>query len=217
MANHYELLVIVDGRIPDTELEAFKNTFEDLLKKHVSPIHYIHNAGRRKLAYPINHQGHGTYLLCEFDAPGEQIKKLERALSLTTELLRHCIVRRKTVGAPIPFERREEETRSRDGRPMRKSQDEELLGKAPLEQEVPTPSVAPSPTATAVPIAPVVVVPDDITTAPAPEEKVKTKAEPEEQEAPAATPEDTGKKKAQKVSYEDLDKKLNELLSDDIL
>lgn len=209
MANHYELLVIVDGRIPDTELEAFKNTFEDLLKKHASPVHYIHNAGRRKLAYPINHQGNGTYLLCEFDAPGENIKKLERTLSLTTELLRHCIVRKKTVGAPIPFERREEETRTRDGRPMRKSQDEELLGKAPLEQEVSTPSVASSPAITATPIAP--------TPTPTPEEKVETKAEPEEQAAPAATPEDTGKKKAKKVSYEDLDKKLNELLSDDIL
>lgn len=217
MANHYELLVIVDGRIPDTELEAFKNTFEDLLKKHVSPIHYIHNAGRRKLAYPINHQGNGTYLLCEFDAAGENIKKLERALSLTTELLRHCIVRKKTVGAPIPFERREEETRSRDGRPMRKSQDEELLGKAPLEQEVPTPSVAPSPAAAA-PGAPVVVAQDETPSTPTPKEQVEAKAEPEEQEAPVATPEDTGKKKAQKkVSYEDLDKKLNELLSDDIL
>lgn len=207
MANHYELLVIVDGRIPDTELEAFKKTFEDILKNHVSPIHYIHNAGRRKLAYPINHQGHGTYLLCEFDAPGEHIKKLERALSLTTELLRHCIVRRKTVGAPIPFERREEETRFRDGRPMRKTQDEELLGQATLAEAVPT-SAAASP-ATTTPSAP--------TPTPAPKEKVEAKAEPEEQAAPSVSPEDTGKKKEKKVSYEDLDKKLNELLSDDIL
>ncbi len=212
MANHYELLAIVDGRIPDSEIEAFKNTFEELLKKHVSPIHYIHNAGRRKLAYPINHQGYGTYLLCEFDAPGEHIKKLERALSLTTELLRHCIVRRKTVGAPTPFERREEETRSRDGRPMRKNQDEELLGQAPLAEEVPASPGAPAP-AVQTPSVPIVAAPDDITPAPAPKEKVEAEGESEEQTAP----EDTGKKKAKKASYEDLDKKLNELLSDDIL
>ncbi|MBI4253188.1 30S ribosomal protein S6 [Candidatus Uhrbacteria bacterium] len=197
MTNHYELLAIVDGRIPDSELETFKKTFEDLLKKHVSSIHYVHNAGRRKLAYPINHQGYGTYLLCEFDAPGEHIKKLERAMSLTTELLRHCIVRRKTVGTPTPFERREEEMRPRDGRPTRKTQDEELLGRAPLAEEAPV-----------MPSAPPVTL-DDTAPEPAPEEKTES----DEQ----ATTDDTGKKKAKKVSYEDLDKKLNELLSDDII
>lgn len=191
MPNHYELLALVDGRIADTELEGFRASLEETLKKHVSPIHYMHNLGRRKLAYPIKHQGYGTYLLCEFDAEGETIKKLERALSLTTELLRHCIERRKIVGAPIELERREEERRIRA---PRRSQDEALLGKTPLNEGVSTPLLArtestPPPSVRDVPVV-------------------------EEQPSPD---EESPKKKDGKVSYEELDKKLNELLSDDIL
>ncbi|MEK7122453.1 MAG: 30S ribosomal protein S6 [Patescibacteria group bacterium] len=203
--NHYELLAIVDGRIADTELDGFRATLEETLKKHVSQIHYMHNLGRRKLAYPIKHQGHGTYLLCEFDAEGDAVKKIERSLSLTTELLRHCIERRKTVGQPIELERREIETR---GRSPRKSQDEALLGKAPIEDVVLTAQ------------APVAQAPEPVEQMPI-EEETPAPATIEETPAPTieeqTTPEEGAKKKDQKASYEELDKKLNELLSDDII
>ena len=208
MPNHYELLAIVDGRIADTELDGFRTTLEETLKKHVSQIHYTHNLGRRKLAYPIKHEGHGIYLLCEFDAEGDAIKKLERALSLTTEILRHCIERRKTIGAPIELERRETiEPRTRG---PRRSQDEALLGRAPLEEvstsaaPMTTPAMQPTPEPAPAPVT--VSVAADDTAVPIPaisDEETVTEEE--------------GKKKGQKVSYEELDKKLNELLSDDII
>jgi len=43
-----------------------------------------------------------------------------------------------------------------------------------------------------------------------------TSAEPNE-ESPSSSEEEAAKKKNKKVSYEELDKKLNELLSDDII
>lgn len=206
--NHYELLVIVTGAISDAELEGVRVMLEELLKKHDSTIHYMHNLGRRKLAYSIKRQAHGTYLLCEFDAPGEHIKKLERALALTTELLRHCIVRRKKVGTPIPLERREEEAGPvrRTGAP-RKTQDEELLGKAaPLSDEETSPretiAIAAAPEETPAPVIPTPVL-------------VLPKEEPPIEET--STPEEGAKKKGKKASYEELDQKLNELLSDDII
>jgi small subunit ribosomal protein S6 len=204
MANHYELLAIVTGSVSDTEIDGVRGNLEELLKKHTSAIHYMHNLGRRKLAYPIKHQGSGTYLLCEFDADGESIKKLERALALTTEILRHCIVRRQKVGSPVPLERREEEVRPGPRRvsSVKKGMDEELLGAAPLEDV----TSAPMPVASSDdPIPPV-----PAGAAPA------VKEEPAE-EAPASTAEEESKKKGKKASYEELDQKLNELLSDDII
>lgn len=204
-ANHYELLAIVDGRIADSELEGFRATLEEILKKHVSQIHYTHNLGRRKLAYPIKHQAHGIYLLCEFDAPTAAISKLERALALTSELLRHCIVRRKTIGAPVPLERREEEPRART---MRKTQDDELLGRTPLEEII---------TAPPAPAVPIPIPAEHVTTEKPPAEALTPKEGMVSQEDKPAVTDDGSKKKGQKISYEDLDKKLNELLSDDII
>lgn len=216
MANHYELLTIVTGSVSDTEIDGVRANLEELLKKHTSAIHYTHNLGRRKLAYPIKHQGNGTYLLCEFDADGESIKKLERALALTTEILRHCIVRRKKVGSPVPLERREEEVRPglRRISSVKKGVDEELLGVAPLEEVASAPMpVASSDEPT-----------DDTpvtTPSPTPASPVPAAKEEPVEEAPATATEEESKeetkKKGKKASYEELDQKLNELLSDDII
>lgn len=194
--NHYELLAIVAGTVSDAELDSVRLSVEGILQKYTSTIHYIHNLGRRKLAYTIKHQGHGTYFLCEFDANPTDIKKLERQLLLETEILRHCIVRRKSIGAPIQLERREEESRPSRRTSPRKAMGEELLGATPLAEErvaPPTPAPVPAIQTEA---------PDAQPTAPT-------------EEAPGA--EEPQKKKEQKASYEELDKRLNELLSDDII
>ncbi|MDP2631091.1 MAG: 30S ribosomal protein S6, partial [Candidatus Uhrbacteria bacterium] len=146
--NHYEFLGILNGTYADTEVGALVSQVEETIKKHAETIHYVQNLGRRKLAYPIKHQGHGTYVLIEFDADGEAIKKLDRLFRLTNELLRHCIVRRKTVGKPMPLERREEEsrpTRTYERTGTRRALGEELLGDTPtlLASEEPAPASLP--------------------------------------------------------------------------
>lgn len=217
--NHYEFFGILSGTYADTEVGALVSQLEETIKKHTETIHYVQNLGRRKLAYPIKHQGHGTYVLIEFDADGEAIKKLDRLFRLTSELLRHCIVRRKTVGNPLPLERKEEESRPRpfDRVGMRKTLGEELLGETPtietinettetkpVENLIVEELIAPSPA-------------DNIPPAPEESSSVSNTAQTSTSTPPEEDTADETKKKGQKVSYEELDKKLNELLSDDII
>ncbi|MBI4599821.1 30S ribosomal protein S6 [Candidatus Uhrbacteria bacterium] len=225
--NHYEFLGILSGSHADTEVGAIISSIEETIKKHTETIHYVQNLGRRKLAYPVKHQGHGTYVLIEFDAPGDAVKKLDRLFRLTNELLRHCIVRRKTVGKPLPLERKEEDARPRsyERTGMRKTLGEELLG------ETPTLSTINEPTDTKTTDAQAEEKPVEKTIVLAPVEQQGNASDDSHAAASAPTTDDSAqtptgdddsaeenaKKKNKKVSYEELDKKLNELMSDDII
>lgn len=98
--NHYELLAILNGKFSDTENVALIKTLENSITKHGGTIHYTQNLERRKLAFPILHQSYGTYILTEFDCEGKGTVSLNHELRLSKDLLRHTIVRRKTVGKP---------------------------------------------------------------------------------------------------------------------
>lgn len=105
--NHYELLAIVNGRFADAEVDTVIASVKDLLKKYDCPIHYVQPLERRRLAYPIQHSVYGTYVLMEFDAEKKSIQHLEKDLLYAHELLRHCIVKRDTVGKPKELEKKE--------------------------------------------------------------------------------------------------------------
>lgn len=220
--NHYELFAIISGQHADSEIEGITGQLQELLAKHHTTIHFSQNLGRRKLCYPIKHQHHGTYMLFEFDAEPQEIKKIDRLLKLTSEVLRFCLIKRKTVGKPITLERKEEDQRTptRTERPAspRKTLGEELLGDAPgisdepevtpvaeepvLEPEAPTPQEEVPET----PVAPVTIAP-----------KIASEESLESTPSEDSSSSRTAKKVQKKVSYEELDKKLNELLSDDII
>ncbi len=206
--NHYELLAIISGAYADTEVEPLFKQIIEMVSKNAETVHFTQNVGRRKLTYPIKHQHNGVYIFIEFDAAGEAIKKLDRSLKLTQEILRHCIVRKKSIGKPIQFERPQEEQRPRfTGTPGKKTLGEELLG----DTEIPS-STEPSPVPEKAPETPEVK--EELSTVQIHEEKAPLAAAGET--ADDSQEQDT-KKKGKKVSYEELDKKLNELLSDDII
>ena len=91
---HYELLYLVSGAYSDEEVLAIKEKIRVLIEKAGGKITLDDTLGKRKLAYPIKQQHHGTYQLLEFDIDGEPIKKLSNDLQLTDEVLRHTIVKR---------------------------------------------------------------------------------------------------------------------------
>lgn len=187
--NHYECLSIISGKYAETEVGPIIASLEASIKKYTSVVHYVQNLERRKLAYPINHHSYGYYILTEFDGEGGTLSKIDRALKLNNDIIRHIIVKRKTVGKPKDLDRvREREVEKPSA--AHKQAISELDSLVPLNlNEEPSQE------------APVVVM-------------VHTKEEE------ALSPElidESSKKKQSKVSYEDLDKKLNEILGSDII
>ncbi|MFA4936836.1 MAG: 30S ribosomal protein S6 [Patescibacteria group bacterium] len=93
--NHYELLYIIPLKMESDSIDPTAEKVNSLLKQLGATITLQDNLGKRKLAYPIKHVRYGYYVLTEFDLDSEPLKKLERELTLSTDVLRYQILRKK--------------------------------------------------------------------------------------------------------------------------
>lgn len=217
--NHYELLCIISGQKAEAEIGGFEKTIEDMLKSIVSTVHFTHNLDRKKLAFPIDHHAYGYYFLAEFDADPQGIARIERELSLMNDVLRHAITQKKAVGAP----------------PTIAQSSKQAFDALPSITDMPT-EVAATPT----PIVPTVQTPTQTTSTPVvstptPKEEVSAQPIPESipqepltvkatvatvtEEKKEEKEEADGaqhKKKQTKLSYEELDKRLDEIINNDL-
>ena len=94
MLNHYELLYLVAANYTEEELAPVKEKIKDLIKKSGGEITAEDSFGKKKLAYPIKKNHQGYYLLFEFDLDGQNLKELDKNLTLTNEILRHMIAKK---------------------------------------------------------------------------------------------------------------------------
>lgn len=89
---HYELLYIVSNKYTEEEIKPICGNVDALIAKYGGTVTYSEDWGKKKLAYPIQHFGHGYYFLVEFDMPSRNVNGLNNELRLSSELLRHVIV-----------------------------------------------------------------------------------------------------------------------------
>ena len=118
----YELLYILPAQHTEVELKALSEKIRGIVSDHGGEVTEDHYMGRRKLAYPINHVRQGQYYLAIFNADKAIIQKLNSTLRLTSELLRHLIIRRDPSIVGVPKLREEEQIvrKDRDGQPERR-------------------------------------------------------------------------------------------------
>lgn len=196
--NHYELLCILSGKIAETDIAAVEKSIEELVKKNASIFHYAHHMERKRLAYPISHHNYGYYFVIEFDAEKSGTALINAELKLTADVLRHSIVTRATVGAPFTVERKQ----SFDALPVL-GDIEEPLARPPRVQ----PSKSEDDAVAQAPLMNVELL--------AKETKPKTEeSTPVESVQASESPKE--KKKQEKLSYEELDKKLDEIINNDL-
>ncbi len=91
----YELTYIVDPRASEEEAEALHETVKKLVSDGGAEITREDNWGRRKLAYPIDKQGEGRYMLLYLHAETafRGIQELEHRLEQSDKVLRYLTVR----------------------------------------------------------------------------------------------------------------------------
>ena len=94
-ATHYEILYIVPNNFTEDEAKKIDGNVKKLIEDNGGKITYEEFWGKKKLAYPINHFNHGYYTLYEFDMDGINLVKLDKALKLSNEVLRHQIIVKK--------------------------------------------------------------------------------------------------------------------------
>lgn len=86
----YEAMVVFSTKLGEEELKALTDKFGDLISKNAEEVS-INEWGKRKLAYPINFENDGYYVLWNFTSKPSFPAELERVLKITDGVLRFLV------------------------------------------------------------------------------------------------------------------------------
>lgn len=112
----YETMIVFSTLLGD-ETTALRERFVSVVKDNGGTVDAELDWGVRKLAYPIQDQSDGRYLLLEYQAEPAVVAELERTLRIADGVLRYISVQQGHTG--LPKERPAEPPRDRDHRDHR--------------------------------------------------------------------------------------------------
>jgi small subunit ribosomal protein S6 len=88
----YELMVIIDAGLDDEVIDAQVKKVAELIGQRGAEVKREDRWGKRRFAYEIDHKHEGYYVLFELTG-GSDFDRLERALRLADEVVRHKLLR----------------------------------------------------------------------------------------------------------------------------
>lgn len=86
----YEAMVIFSVKNGEEAVQALTAKFDELIKANASDVE-VNDWGKRKLAYAINYETEGNYVLWNFTANTDFPAELERVLKITDGVLRFLV------------------------------------------------------------------------------------------------------------------------------
>lgn len=90
----YEAVVIFSIKDGDEAIQGLVAKFSDLIKGNAELVS-VDEWGKRRLAYPINYENDGYYVLYNFDCKPDFPQEFERVINITDGVLRSLVVLRK--------------------------------------------------------------------------------------------------------------------------
>lgn len=93
----YELAIIVE---PNTDEEGVTGVVErvsEQVKTIDGEVASVNVWGRRTLAYPIDNNREGTYVLFDLKMQPQSLVELERNLKLAEQIIRHMIIAKEDL------------------------------------------------------------------------------------------------------------------------
>jgi len=103
----YELGFILNPEVSEEQNSSILERIQQIVKTNDGQVVRINQWGRRRLAYPIEHQRDGFYVFFDMILTPETVSELDRNLKVTEEVLRHIIIRRDPKIAQKEREERE--------------------------------------------------------------------------------------------------------------
>ena len=91
LAEKYEAIIVFSLKKDEEQIKALTAKFADLIKDN-GTLTNIDEWGKRKLAYEINYEGEGYYVLYNFESKPEFPAELERIIGITDGVLRSIVV-----------------------------------------------------------------------------------------------------------------------------
>ena len=87
----YEIVMVFSLSNGEDAVEALKTKFTDLISKN-GTLGEVEDWGKKKLAYPINYEADGYYVLINFSSEESFPAELDRVINITDGVLRSLIV-----------------------------------------------------------------------------------------------------------------------------
>jgi len=117
----YEVVYILDPALEESAATAKLDTFHELAISQGGEVTEVDHWGNRQLAYPVNKQSTGYYVIAQFTAVAEALPEFERLLKLDDEVMRYLLVLNEgepTTGlsllADVPVRERSEDDEDDD-------------------------------------------------------------------------------------------------------
>jgi small subunit ribosomal protein S6 len=128
----YESVWVVDGDLPDEEVQAAIDKFTRIIAAQNGTLVGVDEWGRKKLAYKINKSARGYYILADFAGTPETVRELERNYRIDDRIIRYLTVK-KSDKVDLNVLQAEIEARAKQAAP------------APPAAEAPAPPAAEAP------------------------------------------------------------------------
>ncbi len=87
----YEAVIIINATLDDSAIEATVTRVKNLIGEH-GTLEAIDEWGKRRLAYEIDYEQEGYYVLVNFTAPHEFPAELDRIYKITEGVIRSLII-----------------------------------------------------------------------------------------------------------------------------
>ena len=93
MANSYETMLVFSVANGDENVAALVEKFKALIEAN-GTIESVDEWGKRKLAYPINYETEGYYMLVNFTCEPEFPAELDRIVKITEGVIRSLTIKK---------------------------------------------------------------------------------------------------------------------------
>ena len=91
--NKYESVVIVNPNVEENTLKELIERFQTLINTD-GKVEQVNELGKKKLAYEINKNKEGYYVVYDFEANPNLIAELERNYRITDEVIKFIVVKK---------------------------------------------------------------------------------------------------------------------------
>lgn len=90
---NYETVMIISMKNGEENIQATIEKFKALIEKHAT-LQNVDEWGKRKLAYPINKESDGYYVLMNFESEAQFPAELDRVYKITDGILRSIVIKK---------------------------------------------------------------------------------------------------------------------------
>ena len=91
LTQKYETVIVLSTKIGEDGIQALVEKFKNLISKH-GTLGSVDEWGKRRLAYAINYETEGYYVLFNFESKPDFPAELDRIYKITDGILRSLII-----------------------------------------------------------------------------------------------------------------------------